>query len=261
MENPTFGRQFDIDRAAQRYLRETLEGNWIVRERQPDVFVDYEIEERRGGEPSGRVFYVQLKGRETADSTDGCVRQVMETKHLRYYATAVQIPVFLAVVDIARKKAYYLFLQRWLDGEKREQKLVEQGTMTVTVPVANEFENHPRLVADFAVAIAYMRDKYPGRPEAAISSLEERYRQLDPRFDVQITSTSRAQRVDLWPREPVNLKMSFGGITGEHVAGLTRAFEWGKHFQADNIHLELKGSPLLEALANPQEKVRVAWMA
>jgi hypothetical protein len=257
MTNPTFGPQFDIDHAAQRYISETLAANWILRERRPDVFLDYEFEQRVAGEPTGRTAYIQLKGQATrwADSTH--TKVVMETKHLRYYRNAVRVPCFVILVDTEKRRAHYLFVQPWL--EQNVDRLESQTTLTLPIPLANELENHPRLNSDFNRAIAWMGDRFPGMPEAAVSSIEKFYEALDDRFSVQVTAKSSGRTVEVRGRAAAaEVSMNVTGIKREQLPEIMRALDWGKAFQVADVNVSAKGSPLFEELCKPGRGT-VSW--
>lgn len=131
MEAPTFGQAYDIDEAASRYLADVMASNWVLRRRQPDFFVDYELERRLTGEPTGALAWVQLKGQLKLNTDDTSARLTFETKHLRYYNAAARLPVFVVLVDVTNKRAYYLFVQEWLESERT--KIEAQQTLNALV--------------------------------------------------------------------------------------------------------------------------------
>src|SRR5258707_530073 len=98
------------DDLAQRILRDALPPSWVVNEQGKDYGKDYLVEiGEDNGDLTGSSFYVQLKGHEHAElSADGTlVKQSLESKHASYYFDKVKdLPVFLVVVDVAKKKAW-----------------------------------------------------------------------------------------------------------------------------------------------------------
>ena len=66
---------------------------------------------------TGDSFYVQLKGQQNvAVSADGkTIRFSLETKYATYYLDKIRdLPVFLVVVDVTKRQAWYRFLQPFL---------------------------------------------------------------------------------------------------------------------------------------------------
>lgn len=246
MSGPTLGPQFDINDAGERYLADVFAGKWVLRRRGPDVFVDFEVEQRLNGEPTGRTFYLQLKSTANLEKDATYAKVVMETKHLRYYLRVRQ-PVFIVVVDITAKRGYYTFIQPWLDF--RRQELANQESLTILVPLPNELEVHPKFTADVVQAIATMADRFPGTPQAAIASIEKRLEVLDDRFEVHVTATSSGQQTEISAKCPVEVKMLVNQVAVQKWPELQHALDWGKHFHIANVQIEVKGSKLFEHIA------------
>jgi hypothetical protein len=143
---PTFGPQRSIDQAATRLVKGWLEPHCQVRERTPDVFVDYDMEATTAGEPSGLIVSIQQKGRKELNDRYGQVAQRMKKKHLRYYSGKLQTPLFLLVVDVVEKLGYFLFVQKWLEENTTHADLQGRGTLTVSLPVANRIDDFPALL-------------------------------------------------------------------------------------------------------------------
>lgn len=56
---PTFGENSEINEEATLLVNTWLRSEWLVRRWEPDTFIDYAVERRVGGEPTGEVFFAQ----------------------------------------------------------------------------------------------------------------------------------------------------------------------------------------------------------
>jgi hypothetical protein len=245
-KKPTLGENAEIDSAGALLTKQwlNLTTGWIVRDRDHDVFVDYEIERTEAGEPTGKIFYAQLKSHRSVTPKNSNANEVIETKHLKYYADC-HIPVFLFVVDITARTGYWVFIQEWLENASADSRLSEQASMTVTVPVANRLDDTPALLSATRKAAAFMREKHPGSVNAAINSDIARLTAIDPRFDIKLAIIDSKKHYSLSPREPVPFRLK---IAGEHTKAFQELIEYGRPLNLPSGTVEFEGFPLLDAL-------------
>lgn len=90
-----------------------LPTGWIIRDKNPDVGIDMEIEFVKGEEVENRLLWVQIKATESMESTNGTIPFRMETKHLKYYENA-QLPVIILLWRKTENAFYYLFAQQYI---------------------------------------------------------------------------------------------------------------------------------------------------
>jgi len=246
--HPTFGPQAEIDSQAQVILRLKLEPNWTVRERVPDIRIDYEIEQKVAGEPTALTAYVQLKGQRRSDVRGARVRIRLKSKDLAYWRTAKR-PVILVVTDVSAKKSRFLFLQEWL-AENSPGELGKKSTHKIDVPLKNDVENHDLFAAEIRRADRFMSDTLSTSPEDAIKSAERELTALDSRFEVRLTATRQARSYQIGAAgpEPVTLKMTLPLLTPEHKAIASDVFDWGKPGRLLVNNAKIEGSPLFDHL-------------
>src|SRR4051794_22299563 len=108
-------RTHQIDELAQRVFRDALPATWVPNEQHKDYAKDYVVEiGEDDGDLTGSGFYVQLKGQEKVEfNADGTlVKFSLETQHAAYYLDKIKdLPVFLVVVDVNKKKGWFHFVQ------------------------------------------------------------------------------------------------------------------------------------------------------
>src|ERR1035437_10411138 len=107
----TLDRQREIQNEAEKKFESMIPNNWIIRKRNPDIFIDYSIEIGEHGEPTGNIFYVQLKGIGNLKLTHKEIKYQLKSKHLIYFRDKLRFPVFLIVIDNNKKEGYWIFLQ------------------------------------------------------------------------------------------------------------------------------------------------------
>ena len=245
-KKPTLDENAEIDSAGALLIKQwlNLTTGWMVRDREPDVFVDYEIERTEAGEPTGKVFYAQLKSHRSVALKNSNANEVIETKHLRYYAD-IHIPVFLFVVDVTAKTGYWVFIQEWLDKESAGSRLIGQKSLTVAIPAANRLDDTPALLSATRKAAAYMRERHPGSVNAAIQSDISRLTAIDPRFDIKLDVVNSQKHYSLTPRESVQIRLK---IAGDHVKSLQEFVEYGRPLNLPSGTVEFEDFPLLDHL-------------
>lgn len=86
--------------------------DWIARDQGEDFGIDAEIELSQP-EVVGELVKLQFKSSESVEHADGKVGMTVERKYL-HYANTCRYPVVFVRIDVGEKKAWYLWLQRWL---------------------------------------------------------------------------------------------------------------------------------------------------
>jgi hypothetical protein len=250
--HPTFGPQAEIDNKAQLIVQTHLEQNWTVRERRPDIRIDYEIEQKVAGEPTALTAYVQLKGQRRCDVRGDCVRIRLKSKDLGYWRTAKR-PVMLIVTDVSAKKSRFLFLQEWMASNLPPAELERKLTHKVDVPLQNDLEDQDRFAAAIRCADRFMSDVLSTSPEQAIDSVERELAALDSRFEVSLTATrkERAYQIRAAGPDPVPLKLTLPLHTAEHKATASDVFKWGRPGRMLVKNAKFEGSPLFNHLMSP----------
>jgi len=121
----TIGPPFIIQKESENILRSILPNNWLIREQKPDFYIDYSIEIVENGELTGKICYVQLKGKSNLKISHKEIVYQLSSKHLIYFRDNLQIPVFLIVTDINQNEGYWVFLQKYInDNYYKEIKMV-----------------------------------------------------------------------------------------------------------------------------------------
>ena len=245
-KHPTVGPQAVINNVAMSLVSGWFSHGWILQLQEPNYHEDYVIERVDAGELSGAKIAAQLKGHATVKFKDGSWSEVMETKHLRYYAEKVRMPVFLFIADTTKHRGHYLFLQQWLDANTTSDQLVKQKKVSVRVPFANDLEDQPQFAAAVEAALAYMAKRNPGTVEDAIASESGKIAAIDPRWDVRLDVVNGAKNFTLQPKQDVTAKLS---VKAESVEKLRELVEWGKNISLSGSEVSIDGLPLYDYLS------------
>ncbi len=259
MTFPTIGPQFDSDERAQLILKNALQGNFIVRDHKPDIFLDYQIERRICGEPSGEHVFVQLKGQIKLRTDGQYGKAQVDRKALRYYSDNVEDPVFIVLVDITTRLSYYLFVQRWIDEQGSRIGLGGKTRMTIPIPLSNQLANLPKFITEIKNARTFMREKYPGSPEAALAKYVSPYSRLDPRFSVTASIGPTGRNLNISANTPTRVQFNFpAGLNRDAVRQLSEASDYGRPINIPQIVIKAHGSPLFETLLDGTAPVAIS---
>lgn len=131
------------------------------------------------GELTGLQLGIQVKGRQSVKIRKGGIRFRMDRKPLLYYRDNARLPVFIALIDVAEKNAYWLFAQKYLREHAAAARLDSQNTLSVTFNLADSFRDVPRFTEAVKQAEQYVRDMYPGSIRAAVEKRESTLQKLD----------------------------------------------------------------------------------
>lgn len=107
--------------------------DWLVRGLDEDFGVDAEAELSEHG-VVGQVLKLQFKSSNNIQPKHGQIRLGIERKYIEY-ANTCRYPVIFILIDVAKKTAWYLWLQRWI-LERRAQGDSLEGQKSYTTFVA-----------------------------------------------------------------------------------------------------------------------------
>ena len=196
-----------IDEQAQQFLKRTLPLDWAIVEQRPDYGKDYMIETGTKGRLTGNVFFVQLKGMQSAKTRNPAQDWAfsLKSKHAKYYVDSVKdLPVFLVVVDVTQQKARWLFLQEALEKNQNWRK---QTSTTLYLPAQNELGNTPLLIEAVTEAKKWMRLRHPASVVECIEAERQRIVRIDPRFDPKISFQNGELHCAMHTTEKLTLKV------------------------------------------------------
>jgi hypothetical protein len=214
-----------IDEDAVHIVEGILRGDdWGRSKPQPDkVGLDMRVDLLEGGHPQ-LSFYLQIKGIGARTrqgephpiiSTTGTVNKAIELEHLDYYMK-LPVPVFLVVVNVVQRVAYYVHVQRYaledLKGDDWQERLRDHKsrgsgtppTKTIRVPAKN-------VLADTEAFKGVVRDARGFMASLSVSEgiayREESLRRLDERFEVTYIKTKDGEHLQIDAKEPVEVTM------------------------------------------------------
>lgn len=136
---PTRIESHRIDTQAVRVVRTNLTPDWMERGTEDrDYGIDMMLEAFDGDQPTGVLILFQIKGH--AASFEQEISMAVPVKTL-LYARMFQTPFFLLTVSVADDRAYFVWLQKYINTRLVEHKLWErQEHVTVHFPRDNIFD-------------------------------------------------------------------------------------------------------------------------
>ena len=110
---------------------------WTIYDLKPDYGKDHKVESVENGEHTGLTFWIQLKGQKTLKILrDGNVSFNLETKYLDYFKKLPE-PMFLVVVDVAKRLAFWVFIQEYEQTKLRNVSWRPRGPGSLHDRVSN----------------------------------------------------------------------------------------------------------------------------
>ncbi len=167
------------------------------------------IEDPNTGDLSGQSIYIQLKGTSKkpkhARGRKDCFSFQLKKKHAVYYVDKVDIPVFLVLSHNSAERAYYVFVQSFLE---QKQGWRQKKSVAIHLPIANDLANGAAFEKAAEEANAWMRRKHPCSLKEAHDAAIERYRKLDPRFELQVSFKDGHPHFEVVKGPPLTVRIS-----------------------------------------------------
>lgn len=149
--------QHEVDSLARKILESSLPPNLVLRELHDDYGLDYEIEVFQGGQSTGAIFKLQLKGTQDPKynaNKDG-ISFSFDLKNAEYIIDQIKIPTVLVVCDVISKNAFWTVFQANQELLLEYQTAVDRGqkTFTINIPTKNSLPTTLEgMLADLAKA-------------------------------------------------------------------------------------------------------------
>ena len=254
-----------IDQLAQQVFQAIIPTWWVFNEHKNDYAKDYlvEIGDRIGnldGELTGQSFYVQLKGKMevTFSRNKKTVSFRLEHKYAKYYAEKVtDLPVFLVLVDIGNKRAWYHFVQPLLLADQSWK--TNNKDVTIYVPVANKLENTDKLREAIEQAKRTMRMLHPLSISEAVGAHKQIMEAKDPRFTVDLLARNNRIECRLLPKTPVPLLIAFNQTSQAAHKKFLDLCVLGKQVDVEPGEITIAGSPLFDRLGKAATTLQLGW--
>lgn len=143
-----YSREKQLEYESRLAFRNLLPKRWIVRDLEPDVGIDMEVEIVEGEDVTNKVLWLQIKATESKRRNGKTCSYAMKTKHLKHYE-ASKLPV-IVIYGIKQSAGnfdfYFLFAQKYITEVLSEEKPDWRGQKTITVRFSSKLENVEDLV-------------------------------------------------------------------------------------------------------------------
>ncbi len=199
-----------INRKGMRVLESFLPEEWISESFVYDFGLDYHIEVVDTQlKLLGKTFYIQLKTKNKCTYIDNGskVSLGIEEKHLSDWAQRTA-PIFLCVVDLSQKEAYWLFLTTYLRENTEWKNLKDrESRLQIWISVKNKISEIERFRAEVMQAINYC-DSIP----FAVAERKKQLESLEPRFYYDVSYSGGVEKIKLFSKSKnTNLKFTIAG--------------------------------------------------
>ncbi|WP_122170811.1 DUF4365 domain-containing protein [Burkholderia stabilis] len=128
-----------IDSEAVKVVRNLLTADWEERSVEGrDYGIDMMVEAFDGDDPTGTLVLFQIKGLQASFGSEGVSLSVPVKTLL--YARMFQAPFFLVHASVADKRAYFVWLQKYINSRLtfENPRWIRQGKVTIHFPLDNE---------------------------------------------------------------------------------------------------------------------------
>lgn len=232
-----------IEREAVKLFKDALrEEFWTVYDIDPDYGKDHKVELIEGGEHTGRIFWVQLKGQKTVKPLqDGTISFSLEAKDLDYFLKLSE-PMFLVVIDVTKKVGYWVFVQEYVHKKLSNLDWRKQHHIQIHLPSTNRLADLGRFREAVLKSFPYMiRRSF----DADLRSEQQHLERIDPRFKLNITAGSAGRRYEFHSDEMIPIEFSYpeGAADSGKLADL---IDRGLPIVVKNGEVQLEGSPLFD---------------
>ena len=246
--HPTIGISDEIGEGARLLFENWLPWTWKKRVQTPDIRIDYRVEVESEGEPTGKHFQAQVKGRSLHKRKRSHLSEPFKTKDLRYYLRC-QEPVYLFLIDPTTKNGYWLFAQGYIRKNIPEKQLSAKKSILIKFEKAQSFSEFETFRQTLEAAWQYMHDLFPGSPIAAVLHEKHRLEALDPRFSVDVVASPGKSKLNITPKlGPVPLKFKLPPSMANQ--DLQAVFERGESIKIKAKEFHVLDAPLHQEILN-----------
>ena len=201
----------EIEEAAKGVFHTEKSPRLITSEEVPDKqHLDYTGHVQADGKPRGLQFAVQLKGAENPSYSADSLSYDVKLEHLRYWIDESSLPVFLVLVDVTTKRAYWRSILEW-DSTTKGKWRKNTVTRRLHVPTSNRVSDGTSLVAAIEAAHEELRERRPGSVAAAAAHELAKLEGVDGRFRYDVGFRNGTTQITLNARERVDTKLQVVG--------------------------------------------------
>lgn len=112
--------------------------NWLARLQQMDYGVDIEVELSEPA-PNGKLMKVQVKSTDSISIKEKLVHYRVEKEYIKKFLD-YDLPVIFVVADTKSERAYYVYLQEWVERNREELYDNKHSTIVIKIPVIKELQ-------------------------------------------------------------------------------------------------------------------------
>jgi len=159
-----------IQSKSEKIFKSLIPDSWLIKEQNPDFYIDYSIEIVENGELTGKICYVQLKGKSNLKISHKEIVYQLSSKHLIYFRDNLQIPVFLIVTDINQNEGYWVFLQKYINDNYYKE--IPEQTKSIRIPEINALSKNILFSKAIIESQKYMTDLHSSSIVKAYSNLK-----------------------------------------------------------------------------------------
>ena len=166
-----------------------------------------------------------------------------KTKHLKYYLNSSPQPVFLFLVNVTKRDAYWFFAQKFLKEKVPVKTLAEQNSLTIHFSSEDNLFNITKFKCLLPESEKFVRDLHPGSIQAAVQKRKEEWESLDPRCSVSIAFKDGKEHLSITAKETFSFQTR---VRTQNVEGWRKFFERGAEVKIEPGEIEIIGAPLLQ---------------
>ncbi|WP_165967259.1 DUF4365 domain-containing protein [Jeotgalibacillus sp. S-D1] len=110
--------------------------SWLARLQQMDYGVDIEVELAEPA-PNGNLMKVQVKSTDSLTIKEKLIHYREDKEYIKKFLD-YDLPVIFVVADTKNEKAYYVYLQEWVERNREELYDSKHSTIVIKIPLIKE---------------------------------------------------------------------------------------------------------------------------
>jgi hypothetical protein len=258
-QSETVGASYQTEQSAITIFRGLLPQRWIPRKLDPDFHVDFLVETVESGQLTGVHLGVQLKGWQPKKNYKGRPKYSLKTKHLAYYVDKCLFPVFLVLVDVSKKTAYWVFMQQF--AKQLATSWRGQEKIVVRFPEKATLADQAQFITSVQCAEQYTRDLHPGTVKAALRQTKAMLEAQDKRVRVEVDIVGGKEHVTIYAKEDFSFKFNIKADSEEKAKAFIDFVEKGSDLKINAKDLEITGAPVLQHLMGQENELLLQFRA
>lgn len=173
MKLPERIRGHVLETESEKLFLNYLPNEWTFDKKTYDYGIDYEVELFKDNMPTGKRIHFQLKGHESYDEINDCIKQTIKVSTLNYYLL-LKDESMMGVYSSKGRSMYYLYLNPFISDVLNVicPNWKNQETTTIYIPIDQRYNMDTSIGNPFKLVEDYCLNEHEKKVQSSIQTIK-----------------------------------------------------------------------------------------